>query len=469
MLSFSGDYLSNVEEIDRYLRVDDNFDILKKKLKIGETDELTLYFVDGFVKDAVMQKLMMHFLSLKALERGKCAAQQFVDKNVPYVEVDVTDNTDLMVQMVLSGSTLVLGSTFGSYAVIIDSRTYPARETAEPESDKVLRGAHDGFVETLIFNTALVRRRIRDIHLRTDYKTIGDASRTDIVLMYMDNRADPEFVSYISKRLDKVKTDNISLGFQSLAESLIKTRWYNPFPKIRTTERPDVASAQLLEGAVVVIVDNSPEVMLLPTSIFDFMQQTDDFYMPPFTGGYLRILRHITFLLTLVMMPLWYLLASNPEILPPSFAFLIPDEAKIPLIAQILIAEFMVDGLKLASLNTPNVLSSSLGAIAGLILGEFAVNIGFMSSHVILIVAFVAITNFTQASVELGFAFKFMRLLLIFFSWFFSFVGFFVGLVVIFALIATNKTVNGKRSYLYPLIPFNRRAMSRLLFRHRKE
>ena len=155
--------------------------------------------------------------------------------------------------------------------------------------------------------------------------------------------------------------------------------------------------------------------------------------------------------------------------LPPGFAFLIPDEAKIPLIAQILIAEFMVDGLKLASLNTPNVLSSSLGAIAGLILGEFAVNIGFMSSHVILIIAFVAITNFTQASVELGFAFKFMRLLLIFFSWFFSFVGFFVGLLLVIALVATNKTVNGKRSYLYPLIPFDRRAMSRLLFRRKKQ
>ena len=469
MLSLSGDYRSNVDEMDRYLRVDKNFDILKKRLRITDNDELTLYFIDGFVKDTVMQKLMMHFLSLKGLERGKDAAWQFADKNVPYVEVDVTDNTDLMVGMVLSGSTLVLGSTFGSYAVIIDSRTYPARETAEPESDKVLRGAHDGFVETLIFNTALVRRRIRDIHLRTEYKSVGEASRTDVVLMYMENRADPGFVSYISKRIDDVKTDNISLGFQSLAESLIKTRWYNPFPKIRTTERPDVASAQLLEGAVIVIVDNSPEVMLLPTSIFDFMQQTDDYYMPPFTGGYLRILRHITFLLTMVMMPLWYLFASNPEMLSPSFAFLIPDEAKIPLIAQILIAEFMVDGLKLASLNTPNVLSSSLGAIAGLILGEFAVNIGFMSSHVILIVAFVAITNFTQASVELGFAFKFMRLLLIFFSWFFSFVGFFIGLLIVLTLIATNKTVNGRRSYLYPLIPFNRKAMSRLLFRRKKQ
>ena len=468
MLKFTENYRENIAATDNYLSVGENFDILKKTLKIGERDELTLYFIDGFVKDTVMQKLMMHFSSQKGLGRGEDAARTFSDTAVPYVEVDVTENTQLMVQMLLSGATLVLGSTFGRAAIIIDSRTYPARETAEPESDKVLRGAHDGFVETLIFNTALVRRRIRDVSLRAEYKTVGRASKTDVVLMYMDGRADEKLVSHIRKKLDSLDTDSVSLGFQSLAESLIKSRWYNPFPKIRTTERPDVASAQLLEGSVIVIVDNSPEVMLLPTSIFDFMQQTDDYYMPPFTGGYLRVLRHLTFLLTLVLTPLWYLLATHAHMLPPEFAFVIPDDAKIPLIAQILVAEFMVDGLKLASLNTPSVLSSSLGAIAGLILGEFAVNIGFMSSHVILIIAFVAITNFTQASVELGFAFKFMRLILIILSWIFSFAGFFIGLALILLLVATNKTINGRHSYLYPLIPFNRKAFSRLLFRHSK-
>ena len=465
---FSRDYRENVRAVDEHLRVKDNFDILKKTLKIGESDELTLYFIDGFVKDAVMQKLMMHFSSLEELERGQGAAQRFVDRNVPYVEVDVTCDTELMTCMLLSGATLVLGSTFGDSAVIIDSRTYPARETDEPESDKVLRGSHDGFVETLIFNTALVRRRIRDVSLRTVYKSVGRASRTDVVVMYMDGRADEEFVRYIEGRLDEIDTDSITLGYQSLAETLIKSRWYNPFPKIRTTERPDVASAQLLEGSVIVFCDNSPEVMLLPTSIFDFMQQTDDYYMPPFTGGYLRVLRHITFLLTLVLTPLWYLSVTRVAQLPPSLEFLVPEGARIPIIAQLLAAEFMVDGLKLASLNTPSVLSSSLGAIAGLILGEFAVNIGFLTSHVVLLVAFSAIANFTQSSIELGFAFKFMRVFLLIMSWLFSFVGFFAGIGIITLLLATNKTVNGKHSYLYPLIPFNARAMGRLLIRRKK-
>ena len=465
---FSQNYRDNIDAVDRHLRVSENFDILKKTLKIGEQDELTLYFIDGFVKDAVMQKLMMHFSSLSELERGEGAARRFSDKNIPYVEVDVTADTDLMTSMLLAGATLMLGSTFGECAVIIDSRTYPARNTDEPESDKVLKGSHDGFVETLIFNTALVRRRIRDVTLRTVYKSIGKASRTDVVVMYMEGRADAEYVRYVVERLDSIDTDSITLGTQSLAETLIKTKWYNPFPKIRTTERPDVASAQLLEGSVVIICDNSPEVMLLPTSIFDFMQQTDDYYLPPLTGGYLRVLRHITFLATLVLTPLWYLFVTHPSLIPPAFQFIIPENARIPVIAQLLVAEFMVDGLKLASLNTPNVLSSSLGAIAGLILGEFAVNIGFLTSHVVLLIAFSAIANFTQSSIELGFAFKFMRVFLLMMSWLFSFVGFFIGLCVIVLLLLTNSNFNGSHSYLYPLIPFNGRAMGRLIIRRKK-
>lgn len=467
MLCFSENYRENIRMFDGYVGVMENFDILKKTLKVGE-DELTFYFIDGFVKDTVMQKLMMHFSSLKGLPHTSSAAKDFADTHIPYVEVDVVIDFYQSVRMLLSGASVVLGSSFGAGSIVIDSRTYPARNTEEPESDKVLRGAHDGFVETLIFNTALVRRRIRDVSLRAIYMSVGRASATDVAVMYMEGRADTKYVEYIKKRLKDIDTDHVSLGFQSLAETLIKSKWYNPFPKIRTTERPDVASAQLLEGNVIIIVDNSPEVMLLPTSIFDFMQQTDDYYMPPLTGGYLRILRHVTFFLTLTLTPTWYLIATRVD-LPPSLSFLFPDKIAIPLLFQILLAEFMMDALKLASLNTPSVLSNSLGAIAGLLLGEIAVEIGFMSSHVVLLIAFSAIANFTQASVELGFAFKFMRLLLLICSALFSFVGFFIGIFLIILLVATNKTVNGSNSYLYPFIPFDPKAMSRLVFRRRKK
>jgi stage V sporulation protein AF len=460
------DYHDNTRFIDGELRVDKSFDVLNKKLKIGK-DELTLYYIDGFVKDAVMQKLMLYFVSLKGLPD---TADDFVLSHVTYVETDITEDVDLMIQMVMSGATLVLGSKFGRRAIIIDTRTYPARDTQEPEGDKVMRGPRDGFVETLIFNTALVRRRIRNPALTMHYITIGRDSRTDVVVCYMSDRADLDYVEKLNNKLKKVDTDALTVGHQSLAECLIRTKWYNPFPKIRTTERPDAAAAQLLEGSVLIFIDNSPQVMVLPSSIFDFMQESNDFYFPPLTGTYIRVMRHIVFLLTLIITPLWYLCLLYPSILPQWLHFALPaDTGQLPVIVQLLLAEFIIDALRLASLNTPDMLNNSLSVVGGLILGDFAVEIGWLIPEVILYMAFVAIANFTQRSYELGYAIKFMRILLLIVTAIFGIWGFAGGIVIIGVLIATNSTVNGKRRYLYPLIPFDAKALKSLFFRVRKK
>ena len=472
-LSYS--YQANVDYMDNVLHVGENFDLLKKTLRIGE-DEVTLYFIDGFIKDTVMQKLMMHFLSQKGLDfpmrdgDSRSVAQRFLSNALPYVETDVTSSVDTMVQMVLSGAALMLGSAFGHEAVIIDARTYPARDTGEPEGDKVMRGARDGFVETLIFNTALIRRRIRNPALTMSYLSIGKSSKTDIVICYMSDRANLEYVDKLKKKLSTVQTDALSMGHESLAEVLIKKRWYNPFPKIRYTERPDAASAQLMEGSILVICDNSPQVMILPTSIFDFMQETNDFYFPPLTGTYIRVVRHIVFWMTLFLTPTWYLLIMNSAYIPEWLGFIIPTElGRIPILAQLLLTEFIIDGLRMASLNTPSMLSNSLSVVGGLILGDFAVSIGWLIPEVILYMAFVAIANFTQRSYELGYAFKFLRICLLILTACFNVWGYAGGFILIFILLLTNVTVNGTRSYLYPLIPFNGKALKSLFFRVRKD
>lgn len=469
------DYGENVRRIDETLRPDDNFDIIKKILTVG-SGELTMYYIDGFVKDGVMQKLMMHILGLgDAMERANrdgsdCEyVASFINANVPYVETDICGDVGVMLRMVLSGSVLMLGSTFGSCAILVDARSYPARETGEPEGDKVMRGARDGFVETLIFNTALIRRRIRNPSLTMSYFSIGKSSQTDVVMCYMSDRADGEYVERLAEKLRGIDTDSLTMGYESLAECLIKQRWYNPFPKIRYTERPDSAAAQLLEGSVLIICDNSPEVMILPTTIFDFMQETNDFYFPPLTGTYIRIVRHIVFFLALYMLPIWYLLLKNPSLVPAWLEFVIPrDSGRLPILAQILLVEFIIDGLRMASLNTPNMLSNSLSVVGGLILGDFAVSIGWLIPEVILYMAFVAIANFTQRSYELGYAFKFMRIMILILTEAFNVWGFAIGSATVVLLIATNKTVNYKKSYLYPLFPFDFKAFKSLLIRVKK-
>ena len=465
-ITLTDNYEQNVKLIRKALRVGESFDVLEKTLRVDK-GELTLFFVDGFAKDTAMQKLMMHFISVKRVSES---ARDYMIKNLPYIETDVTESVDGMISAVLSGCTLMLGSSFGAEAIIIDTRTYPARETSEPEGDRVMRGARDGFVETLIFNTALIRRRIRNPALTMKYFPIGRDSRTDVVMCYMSDRADEKYVKDIATRLKNIRTDSLTMGHESLKECLIKTRWYNPFPKIRTTERPDVASAQLLEGSIIILIDNSPEVLVLPSTVFDFMQESNDFYFPPLTGTYIKLVRYAVFFLTLVLTPIWYLMIQHPELVPSFLSFAMPEEmGKLPIIAQLLIVEFIIDALRLASLNTPNMLNNSLSVVGGLILGDFAVDIGWLIPEVIVYMAFVAIANFTQRSYELGYAIKFLRIFLLIAIAVAGFWGFLVGCAVIIVLLLTNSTVNGRRNYLYPLIPFNGRALISLIFRVKKK
>ena len=465
MQRLTDDYQTNVELLSRRLRIEKSFDLIRRSLSVGE-DELTLFYIDGFVKDGVTLRLMQFYATQKGLGHGPDAADRFARDGVPYVEVDVSRDLETILTMILSGATVMLGSTFGDKAIVVDTRSYPARSTEEPQSDKVMQGARDGFVETLIFNTALIRRRIRDPRLVMQYLCLGGSSATDVVVCYMEEKADPRYVERITRLLKGLKPDSLTLGYESLAELLVPRKWYNPFPKIRTTERPDCAAAHLVEGSVLVLCDTSPQVMILPTSIFDFLQETEDFYLPPMTGSYLRLVRLATFLLALVLTPTWYLLTRYPSILPPALSFVIPsDPGTLPLLLQLFLVEFAIDGLKLASMNTPDLLANSLSVIGGLILGDFAVTIGWLSPDVILYMAIVAIAGFTQQNNELGYAFKFLRMLTLVLTAVFGWGGYLVGLLLVPILVATNVTVSGTKSYLYPLIPFNGGALLRLLLR----
>ena len=474
MTNLTENYRENIRMLDSLLCVKENFDLIKKTLYVGR-DEITLYYIDGFVQSGAMQKLMIYFLSLKGLgeqtvQTGRDAATYFAEHHMPYVEAEVTDDGELMIQMLLSGTTLMLGETFGEYALIIDSRTYPTRSIEEPENDRVMLGPRDGFVETIVFNTALIRRRIRDPKLTMQYLNVGKRSKTDVVLCYLKGKADEKYVRYLTEKLSAIDAGSITLGHESLAELLVKQRWYNPFPKIRYTERPDAAAAQILEGSVILLCDNSPEAMVLPSTIFDFLQETNDFYFPPLTGTYIRFVRHLVFWSTLFMVPVWFLLVQNPQLVPPWMNFILPREVgRVPIFVQLIVVEFTIDGLRMASMNTPNMLSNSLSVVGGLILGDFAVGVGWLIPEVIVFMAFVTIANFTQRSYELGYAFKFMRVGLLILIRLFDFWGLVAGTVGILLLLISNRSVNGRHSYLYPLFPFNAKALLSLFVRLRKD
>ena len=457
-------YGENVSEMRRKLRAAESFDIIERHLTVLRRD-MCFFYIDGFTKDGEMQRVMQFLLNLK---EGFNA--ESVERRLPYVEVERSSDIDEIAIAVLSGQTVILAESFGEEAILVDARTYPARDTAEPTSDKVMQGSHDGFVETLVMNTALIRRRIRDVRLTMEHTRLGGASRTDIVICYMSGLADERLLAEVRRKLAEAKPKSLTLGFQSLAESLIKRGWWNPFPKIRTTERPDNAAAQLMEGSILLVCDTSPQVMILPTSIFSYLEQTDDYYFPPLTGGYLRIIRGLILIFSVVVTPLWYLAIEYADALPDAIKFIVPDEAGyIPIILQLFLSEIAIDGLKIASMNTPDMLSNSLSVVGALLLGDFAVGVGWLCEDVILYMAFVAIANFAQQNYELGYAFKFMRMLTLALVYFLGIWGFVIGMAIFLLAIATNNTVFGRFHYLYPLIPFRWRAMKKILFRTRKK
>lgn len=458
----SDNYNENITAVRQILRVGASFDIIERHLTVANRD-MCFFYVDGFVKDGEAMRIMQAFIAEKEL----LDAEQ-TEKKIPYVEVELCQEQNKIIRAILSGQTAVFAENFGDTAILLDLRTYPARTTQEPESDRVMQGARDGFVETLVVNTALIRRRIRDPRLTMEHFSLGGASGTDVVVCYIDGVCDKETLSQVRTKLKNAKPRSLTLGYQSLAETLIRKGWFNPFPKIRTTERPDAASAQLLEGSVIVLCDTSPLAMILPTSIFDYLEETDDFYFPPLTGTYLRFVRTAILLLSVIITPLWYLAIEYSATLPQALSFIVPENpGALPIIVQLFLVELAIDGLKIASMNTPDILSNSLSVVGALILGDFAVGVGWLCADVILYMAFVAIANFAQQNYELGYAFKFMRLMLLILVFGFGIWGFVLGIGIFILLVATNTTVTGRR-YLYPLIPFSPKDLMRLIIRQRK-
>lgn len=464
MEKLSENYMENVRLFDKAIGVGRSVDAVSRDYVIGGR-RARIWVIDGYGKDETLERMGAFWLSQpeNALE-GLTDMQAFADRFISFSEVDVDEDVETLVTSVLMGKTLLLVEGLRG-AAQIDAKDYPGRGVEEPADGKVLRGSHDGFVEAVVPNMALLRRRIRDSHLTMEGLKVGKRSHTDAVLCYLDDKADPALLASIRKKLNDIDVNSLSMAQESVAEAIRPKQWYNPFPKVRYTERPDSAAASIMEGNVVLMVDNSPSVMILPTTFFDFTQEANEFYFPPLVGSYLRLLRIVVFVISLLITPTWYLMVKEDGRLPEWLSFLSsPEPAALGLLWQLMVVEFLVDVLKLASLNTPDSLSNSFSMLGALILGDFAVQAGWLGPEVLVYMAFVSVASFAQPSYEMGYAFKLLRVALLLLTALFDVWGFGLGLLGILVLLATTKPLVG-RGYLYPLIPFNGKALRRLVIR----
>ena len=462
-------YTELLSEIKSQIPVGESFDLLERKLEIAGRDA-EMFFVDGLVDGSMMQRVLFSLFSLKTeqLENAE-TMEQFLQANLPFLDAVITRDVDQAVKLLYSGLVPLLISGYDGI-IIIDCRSYPLRSVQEPSKEQSLRGAKDGFVESMMTNIALIRRRIRDNDLIFRVYSIGEMTKSDTSMVYMRGKADSSMVEKLDRCLRSLRIEGMTVTEQSLVEALLgrKRGLFNPFPKVRYTQRPDIIAAHVEEGKIAVIVDNTPTVILIPAGIFDFLQDIDDYYFPVITGNYFRALRITNMIVILFATPVYLLFAEGTIPTYEGLRFFITDEEfAISIFWQFILLEIAVDGLKLASLNTPESLGMSLSVIGALVLGEFSVSSGWFVPQTILCMAVVALASFIQPSMELGYAVKFMRILMLIGAHCFGWPGMAAAFVLSVAVMAGTRNIIGT-SYLYPLVPLDGKKLKRLVFRTKK-
>lgn len=457
----SRQFNKNIDYLNDRLAVDESFDLIYRKLHYADRS-MAMYLVDGFAKDDILLYIMEDLAQLSSHDLEHEPLEYLLQTAIPYVELDTEKDLDRVVEGVLSGQTALVVDGLDR-VILIDSRTYPVRGPQEPDVERVVRGARDGFVETIMFNMALTRRRVRDPSLRMEYLQVGRRSKTDICISYLEDIADEHIVTEIKNAVEKVDTDGLPMGEKTLEEFLFGHHW-NPYPLVRYTERPDTAAAHLYEGHVLVIVDGSPSVLIAPTTVWHHLQHAEEYRQKPFVGAYLRLVRFVGVFASIFLLPLWYLVAANPGLLPASLSYIGPeDPGKVPLIAQLILIEIGMDLLRMATIHTPSSLATALGLVAAVLIGQVAVEVGLFTYEVILYLAIAAVGTFATPTYELSLANRLVRLFLLTLSALFGIIGFVIGSTLWFIYIVRLKSFH--IPYLWPFLPFSYRAMRDVFIR----
>lgn len=456
---------ASVHEIENYMKenvgLGESFDLGVRKVKILGRD-VHFYYVNGLCDTNFIIELMEELVQINDHETEEDKVHSIIENRLVHQSVEPLETLDDLVEQVLSGLIVVVvnGEKTG---FIIDVRGYPGRSPEEPDTEKVVRGSRDGFVENIILNTALTRRRIRDPRLRFEMIKVGERGKTDISIAYIKGLANPDLIDVVRKELEAIDIDGLTMADKTVEEFLLK-QGYNPYPLVRYTERADVAATHLLEGHVLIYVDTSPSVIITPTTVFHHMQHVEEFRQSPAVGTFIRWVRFIGIFSSLFLLPLWLLFIQDPSLLPKNLEFIGPnDRTNIPIIVQLFLADIGLEFLRLAAIHTPTPLSNAMGLVAAVLIGQIAIDVGLFVPEVILYVAVVAIGNFATPSYELGIANKIFRLFLLICVAAFEVPGFMIGVTAFIIYLASIRSLN--TPYLWPLIPFAPKAFMQIFIR----
>lgn len=328
---------------------------------------------------------------------------------------------------------------------------YPGMDVSSSENEKVIRGSKEGFIDTLDTNIGLIKRRIKSEKLTIKYGQCGEMTRTKYAIVYVEGLARESVIKDIEKRLEKINTKGVMDS--GIIEQIIEEE-KTIFPKFQTCERPDMASMSLLSGRVVLVVDNTPVSLIMPTTINSLFKTADDYYNNHLVSTMARIIRYIAAFFAIGLPALYLAVVTfHPEILPTALVKAFVDarkEVPFPAVVEVLIMEFAFELLREAGIRIPGPMGSTIGTVGGLIIGQAAVTANIVSPIIVIVVAITALSSFAITNEELSSAFRILKYIMIILAYFLGFFGIIAGFLVILCHMAGMKTFGFP--YLMPYV-----------------
>ncbi|TRZ40289.1 spore germination protein [Niallia circulans] len=467
----------NKEDLPLFASLKTNFDMIKKimgnstdimikEFKIGEKSEINLgiIYTDGLsdkqlINEFVLETLMINIrqvdFDLNSLHHR--LMDVIKTNTLPVAEITEVNNFNKLFLHVLSGDTILLidGITEG---ISLSSREWAVRSIQEPESQTVVRGPRDGFTETLRTNTALIRRRIKDPNLWLETKQIGARTQTDVSIMFLQDVADKKTVDEVRERLKDIDTD-IILDSGNI-EEYIQDGKITTFPTVYDTERPDTVAAGILQGKIAILVDGSPFVLLVPALLINFFQTSEDYYQRADIATVVRLIRFLAFFLSLLTPSLFIAITTfHQEMLPTSLLINLSAQREgVPLstLFEAILMELTFEILREASIRMPRSIGTAISIVGALVIGQAAVEAGFVSAAMVIIVSLTAICNFVSPSYSMAASVRILRFMFMFIANLLGLFGIIIGLLLLVLHLSSIRSFG--EPYLTPLAPFKLKA-----------
>ena len=409
-------------------------DLVKKRFELKRADgyvDIFILYIDGLADNEMVERTITRPL-LYEWKNETANVNSIFSSETEAVDMKETADVNNIVDALLCGDTAILVKDYEK-AMLLSTKKYPVRSVDKPEKESGLKGPRDSFTENFRTSTALIRRRVKDPKLKLIQGTLGQRSKTTYGLMYMEDLARP----YLLERIkEKLKNFDIDAIFDSgMLVHLIEDKWYSPFPQVQTTERPDKAASALLEGRVVLVIDNSPEVIILPTTFNTFFQAADDYYNRFAVGTFARIIRYMAAYLSVLLPGLYIAITCYyPQVLPTDFLLAIVaarNDVTFPVVIEVLIMELLFELLREAGIRLPGQMGNTIGVVGGLIVGQAAVEAALVSTVVVIVVALTAICSFAIPNEEFASTFRLLKFVMIILGAGLGLYGILLGILVI--------------------------------------